>query len=157
MRFNLTMNQCPVKFRNNCIHHQCRITMKILSHILLGAFLMLYSGIKAQVVYHVVKTGSDSNTGTMASPFLTFSKAARTLRAGGAVIIHGGTYREYVNPPNDGTSDASRVTFKAAMGENVYVKGSEIISKILKILEIILSAIIWFTGAGNMGSPARRV
>jgi hypothetical protein len=85
---------------------------------------MVLSGI-AQTEYHVAKTGSDTNTGTIDSPFLTISKAAKTLRAGGTVIIHAGTYRETVDPPYGGTSDANRVTFIAAEDEEVYVKGSE--------------------------------
>jgi alpha-L-arabinofuranosidase len=77
---------------------------------------------------HVAKTGNDANTGTAASPYLTISKAAIKAVAGDVVLIHEGTYREYVNPSVGGSSDASRITFKAALGEKVYIKGSEVIN-----------------------------
>ena len=77
---------------------------------------------------HVAKTGSDSNTGTVSDPYLTISKAAGMAVPGDIIIIHEGTYREYVNPPVGGTSGANRITFKAADGEEVFVKGSEVIN-----------------------------
>jgi hypothetical protein len=79
-------------------------------------------------MFHVTKTGSDANVGTQAAPFLTISKAASVAVVGDIVLIHEGTYREYVNPSVGGTSETSRITFKAAAGENVYIKGSEVIN-----------------------------
>jgi alpha-L-arabinofuranosidase len=78
--------------------------------------------------YHVAKTGNDANVGTAAAPFLTISKAATVAVAGDKILIHEGTYREYVNPSVGGTSETSRITYKAAAGENVYIKGSEVIN-----------------------------
>ena len=45
--------------------------------------------------------------------------------AGDQVIVHGGTYREWVKPPRGGTSEERRITYRAAAGEQVFVKGSE--------------------------------
>lgn len=44
--------------------------------------------------YYVATTGSDSNTGTEASPWATFHKAASTLLAGDTAIFEDGTYNE---------------------------------------------------------------
>ncbi len=74
---------------------------------------------------HVSKSGNDSNSGTSDSPYLTISKAASVAEPGDVILIHEGTYREYVNPTKGGTSEDKRVTFKAAEGEEVFVKGSE--------------------------------
>lgn len=50
--------------------------------------------------YHVAKSGSDTNPGTVEAPFLTISKAAMVLNAGDTVTVHSGTYREWVSPRN---------------------------------------------------------
>ncbi|MFP4199037.1 MAG: right-handed parallel beta-helix repeat-containing protein [Halanaerobium sp.] len=75
--------------------------------------------------YHVSKKGSDFNRGTKESPFLTINKAAEVAQAGDTVIVHEGTYREWVKPQNRGLSDKRRITYKAAEGEEVVIKGSE--------------------------------
>ena len=62
--------------------------------------------------YYVAKTGSDSNAGTQAAPWLTIGKAASTMVAGDKVIVGGGTYAEKVTPVNSGTSSA-RITYEA--------------------------------------------
>jgi Secretion system C-terminal sorting domain/DUF5010 C-terminal domain len=89
---------------------------------------LLFSVYASATEIHVSVTGSDLNSGSVSAPFLTISKAASVAVAGDMVIIHAGTYREYVNPPVGGTSDANRITYKSAAGEQVYVKGSEVIN-----------------------------
>ncbi len=82
---------------------------------------------------HVSKLGSDSNSGTKESPFLTISKAAETVKPGQTIIIHEGIYREYVNPSVGGTSDSERVTFTHFENDDVFIKGSEEINSWRKI------------------------
>jgi hypothetical protein len=41
------------------------------------------------------------------------------------VIVHGGTYREWVKPARGGTGESARIVYRAALGEEVCVKGSE--------------------------------
>jgi hypothetical protein len=41
------------------------------------------------------------------------------------VTVHAGEYREWVRPRRGGLSDARRITYRAAPGEHVVVKGSE--------------------------------
>lgn len=75
--------------------------------------------------YHVAKNGSDNNEGTLQHPFLTINKAASVAVAGDRVVVHEGEYREWVNPKNPGLSDRRRITYQAAEGEKVIIKGSE--------------------------------
>ncbi len=74
---------------------------------------------------HVSPNGSNQNNGSIDSPYKTISRAAYFALAGDSVIIHGGTYRERVSPANGGTSPAAPITYMAAKGETVYLKGSE--------------------------------
>ncbi len=53
-------------------------------------------------VYYVSKSGSDSNPGTLAQPWLTIQKAANTMAAGDTVYIKRGTYNEQIKPLNNG-------------------------------------------------------
>jgi hypothetical protein len=75
--------------------------------------------------YHVSKKGSDFNSGTKEEPFLTINKAAAAAQAGDTVIVHEGTYREWVKPQNRGLSESRRITYQAAKNEKVVIKGSE--------------------------------
>jgi hypothetical protein len=77
--------------------------------------------------YHVTKTGSDRNTGNLESPLLTIQAAAGIAQPGDIITVHEGVYRERVNPPRGGTSDNKRIVYEASNGENVVIKGSEII------------------------------
>src|SRR4051794_7793589 len=74
---------------------------------------------------HVATTGSDSADGTQAGPFRTISRASESARPGDAVIVHAGEYREWVKPSQSGLSDRRRITYAAAAGEHVVIKGSE--------------------------------
>lgn len=80
---------------------------------------------KMAVEYHVAKNGSDLGEGTKQSPFLTINKAASVAVAGDTVIVHEGEYREWVKPKNSGLSNTRRITYQAAEGEKVVIKGSE--------------------------------
>ena len=73
---------------------------------------------------HVATTGSDSNPGGKDNPYLTIGKAASVAQPGDMVIVHTGTYREWVKPARGGTSEDQRITYRAAADEEVLVKGS---------------------------------
>jgi len=77
------------------------------------------------MLYYVSKSGADSNPGTNESPFLTINAAARAARAGDTVIVREGEYREWVKPKYGGLSNNRRITYAAADGEKVIIKGSE--------------------------------
>ena len=78
--------------------------------------------------YHIAKTGNDKNSGTIESPFLTIQKAADAAQPGDVITVHKGVYRERITPPRGGKSDSKRITYQAANGEKVEVKGSEVIT-----------------------------
>ena len=78
--------------------------------------------------YHVAVTGNDTNDGSAAAPLRTISAAAALAQPGDTVTVHEGVYREWVNPPRGGESDAKRITYQAAPGEKVAVKGSEAVT-----------------------------
>ena len=75
--------------------------------------------------YHVAVTGCDFEDGTKDHPFRTISRAALLAMPGDRVIVHEGEYREWVKPAQGGTSSVSRITYEAAEGERVVIKGSE--------------------------------
>ncbi len=77
--------------------------------------------------YHVSKQGNDNNPGSKTAPFKTISKATTIALAGDIITVHEGTYRERVNPLNGGHNDQQRITYRAAQGEVVWIKGSEVI------------------------------
>ena len=79
------------------------------------------------MIYHVSKNGSDRACGSADAPLLTISRAAQLAQAGDAVRVHEGVYREWVDPVNGGLSDVCRITYEAAEGEKVVIKGSEIL------------------------------
>ncbi|ARV16552.1 right-handed parallel beta-helix repeat-containing protein [Polaribacter sp. SA4-12] len=78
--------------------------------------------------YHVSKTGNNKNLGTQESPFLTIQSAANIANPGDTITVHEGIYREWVNPLRGGLSDNERIVYRAATGEKVEIKGSEVIS-----------------------------
>ena len=77
--------------------------------------------------YHVSTAGLDSNPGTRSKPFKTISRAAEVAQPGDTITVHEGIYRERVNPPRGGTSDDKRIVYRAADGEKVVIKGSEVV------------------------------
>lgn len=77
--------------------------------------------------YHVSIQGNDSQAGTMEAPLKTISAAANKTRPGDIVTVHKGTYRERISPPVGGESADKPIIYRAAQGEKVEIKGSEII------------------------------
>jgi hypothetical protein len=70
---------------------------------------------------------SDSNPGSPELPFLTINKAAQVLQPGERVIIMAGVYRERVDPLRGGTGPDNVISYEAAPGEAVIVKGSRVV------------------------------
>ena len=74
---------------------------------------------------HVATTGADSADGSASRPLRTISRAAELAQPGDAVVVHEGEYREWVRPRRGGLSEQRRITYEAAPGERVVIKGSE--------------------------------
>lgn len=60
--------------------------------LLLLAVLFLMSKFSSATIYYVATTGSDANSGTIGSPFLTIQRAQTSVVAGDTVYVRGGTY-----------------------------------------------------------------
>jgi hypothetical protein len=78
--------------------------------------------------YHVAKNGSDNDNGSKKKPFKTINGAVKYAVAGDTITVHAGIYREWVNPLRGGESNEKRIVYRAATGEKVEIKGSEIVS-----------------------------
>ena len=71
---------------------------------------------------------SDENEGTAEAPLKTINRAAQLVQAGERVLIFGGVYRELIEPQNGGTAADDMVSYEAAPGEEVIVKGSRVVA-----------------------------
>lgn len=78
--------------------------------------------------YHVSISGDDKNSGTLSAPFATIGYAAKIAQPGDVILIHSGTYREYIDPAKGGKSDDNRITYRAFGDDLVYIKGSEVVN-----------------------------
>ena len=76
-------------------------------------------------VAHKHPNASDDNPGTEARPWKTIGRAAATLEPGDRVIVKQGLYREWVRPARGGTGPTRMITYQAAPGEKVVIRGSE--------------------------------
>lgn len=94
--------------------------------ILLGLTALASFNIAARE-YHVSMNGDDAADGSAGHPFKTINHASHMARAGDTITVYAGIYREWVDPIFGGTSDLNRVLYRAAEGEEVMIKGSEII------------------------------
>jgi len=81
-------------------------------------------------VYHVAQTSNanDANPGTAESPLRTINQAAQLAQPGDTVLVHEGVYREWVRPARGGTGPDRMITYRAAEGERVYIRGSKVFS-----------------------------
>ena len=69
----------------------------------------------------------DNGPGSNDRPFRTIRKAAQVLQPGERVVIASGTYREWVRPERGGTGADKMISYEAAPGAKVYIKGSEVL------------------------------
>ncbi len=73
------------------------------------------------------RKSSDKGPGTLKRPFRTISKAAEVLKPGERVVIASGIYRERVSPARGGSGPDKMISYEAAPGATVIVKGSDIL------------------------------
>jgi hypothetical protein len=72
-------------------------------------------------------SADDSGPGTRERPFRTIGKAAEVLQPGERVVIAEGIYREVVCPPRGGTGPDRMISYEAADGAKVIVRGSAVV------------------------------
>jgi len=106
----------------------CRFVLLLTLGISVHRFGTLYAA-----EYHVSPVGNNANDGSVSQPLRTISAAARRARPGDVIMVHKGVYRERIDPPRGGTSNRKRIVYRAAPGEKVIVKGSEVIKGWKKI------------------------
>src|SRR5271156_5762092 len=73
--------------------------------------------------YYVSTSGSDVNSGSGDSPWLTIQHAANTVKAGATVYVFGGVYNESVNFPASGTAKKP-ITFRSYPGQTAVIDGT---------------------------------
>lgn len=83
--------------------------------------------------WHVAVTGNDTNSGSSVSPFRSIQTAAGKAMPGDIITVHAGVYRERVAPPRGGSSSEQPIAYRAAAGEKVEIKGSEVIKEWRKL------------------------
>ena len=96
----------------------------------------------------------DNGPGTSARPFRTINKAAQVLQPGERVVIASGTYRECVRPVRGGTGPAQMISYEAAPGAKVLIKGSEVLKDGWQQESV---AIRRFGPPGQAGQPESQV
>src|SRR5690349_20001827 len=69
----------------------------------------------------------DNSPGTKTPAFRTINRAAELLQPGERVVIASGVYRECVRPARGGTSPSQMISYEAAPGAQVVIKGSEVL------------------------------
>jgi hypothetical protein len=71
------------------------------------------------------KNADDNGPGTKEHPFKTINHAAQVLQPGEQVVIAEGVYREEIRPARGGNSPDAVISYEAAPGAKVVVKGSD--------------------------------
>jgi len=89
---------------------------------------------------HVALNGKDANPGTAGAPVRHIQRAAELAQPGDVITVHAGVYRERVDPPRGGESDAKRIVFQSAPGETVEIKGSEAVQDWVKVQDGVWKA-----------------
>lgn len=70
---------------------------------------------------------SDENPGTRQQPLRTINLAAQMAMPGERVVVAAGVYRERVSPAHGGTGPDRMISYEAARGAEVIVKGSRVL------------------------------
>jgi Right handed beta helix region len=94
--------------------------------LVLFASALLNSGLvfaQPGSTFYVSSSGSDSNSGSYASPWLTIQHAANSVRAGAIVYVEGGIYHESISFPRSGTA-SDYITFASYPGETAILDGT---------------------------------
>jgi hypothetical protein len=103
-------------------------------------------------VYYVATTGSDSNPGTLSSPWRTIQKAFNTLQPGELALVRGGTYTQSVVMQRAGTA-AEPITVQSYPGERAVIHPGDVTSMDYPVR--ITAGAAWFRLRGFVieGSP----
>ncbi|RRJ98430.1 right-handed parallel beta-helix repeat-containing protein [Opitutaceae bacterium TAV3] len=111
--------RCRVRFAFACL------AAGLLSATTNLAAANLVSGGRVLHVDQSHPQADDAGDGESTRPFLTISAATLRAGAGDTVYVHPGVYREHIAPVRGGSENAP-VTWQAAPGHRVFVRGSEV-------------------------------
>ena len=123
-------------------------------YLLTLLFACFAGTVQARVIHVSTTMGSDANEGTEKAPYATISKATYHALAGDTVIVHEGTYREWVSPANAGINSRRRIVYMAHPGDKVVLKGSERIDNWKKVDRNIWKTVIDNTLFGDFNPYA---
>lgn len=101
-------------------------------------FFLIFVPTAQAATYYVAKTGSDSNPGTEALPFLTMGEAFDNMLGGDTVYVKEGTYDERIsntNEPPPGTSWDNATTVAAYPGHTPIIQPTYPGSGTLRVLD----------------------
>ena len=73
------------------------------------------------------KNADDKGPGSKERPFRTINAAAQVLQPGERVVIAEGVYRECIRPARGGTGPDAMISYEAAPGAKVVVKGAAVV------------------------------
>jgi alpha-L-arabinofuranosidase len=104
--------------------------------------VLLSAPMAAAAEYHVSVRGDDAHDGSAQRPLRTIQRAAKIAQPGDTITVHEGVYRERVDPPRGGTSDDRRIVYQAAPGEQVVIKGSEIVTGWMQVEGDVWKAVL---------------
>ncbi|MEI6488555.1 MAG: T9SS type A sorting domain-containing protein [Bacteroidota bacterium] len=85
-------------------------------------FALFFTHILCANTFYVATTGSNSNTGSSANPWLTIQYAANHIASGDTVIVNSGTYNERVTINTAGSANHP-IVFLAQPSRTVYMNG----------------------------------
>jgi hypothetical protein len=86
---------------------------------------------------------SDENPGTEAQPFATINRAAQVAGPGERVLVAAGVYRERISPAQSGTGPDQMISYEAAPGARVVLKGSRVFHEPWVADDSSISTRIW--------------
>jgi len=116
---------------------------------LITCVLLLLTCVVQAREYHISVKGDDSNAGTITAPFQTINRAAQIAQAGDVITVHGGIYRERIDPANSGQSDRNRIVYRVSPGDKVVIKGSEVVKDWQKVQDDTWKVVIPNSFFGN--------
>ncbi len=79
------------------------------------------------IAFYVSTTGSDSNPGTLSSPWRTIQHAADSVQGGDTVYVRGGVYNESVRISVSGSATAGSITLQTYPGEQAIIDGTGLV------------------------------
>src|SRR3954469_23118549 len=82
---------------------------------------------KTYYVDEQAKNADDAGSGSKERPFKTINHAAQVVQPGERVVIAAGVYREFIQPARGGTGPDAMISYEAAPGATVVVKGSAVV------------------------------